>query len=114
MSLMPMWPVRWKLSQSPGKSPRLLLARQANALIVLPDCIFGDKLPDVVCCDAWPGGAGADRHAAFVCLARQFGHRSRRAMGRTGDHDAGAGLTGGGTGDYALCRLSLSLSPGDA
>ena len=65
------------------------------------------ELPDVVCRDAWPGGAGADRHAAPVCLARQFGDREGGAVGRARDHDAGNGLAGGGAGDHALCRLSF-------
>jgi competence protein ComEC len=70
------------------------------------------KLPDVVRRYARTGGAGADRHAALVRRARQFRYRAGRALGRTGDHDAGAGVAGGGTGDNALC--GVSLPPGDA
>src|SRR5258707_3695983 len=94
--------------QSPTKSPTSRLGRLAKMLMRLPISDPAYRLPDVVRGDAWPGGAGADRHAAFVCFARQFGHRSRRAMGRTGDHDAGAGLLRGGTGPRDPLRPSPS------
>ena len=70
------------------------------------------EFPDVVRGDAGTGGAGPDRHAPPVCLARQLRHRQGGAVGRARDHDADAGLAGGGAGDHALCRLSLP--PGDA
>src|ERR1700704_1389323 len=103
MSLTPMWPVRWKLSQSPGKSPGLLLEDQSNSMILLLYFIYDAKLPDVVRSHARTGGADADRHAPPVCLA--LGLRPGGAMGRTGDHDSDAGVAGGGAGGDAPCRL---------
>jgi integrase len=64
------------------KSPRLLVKRQANALIWFLDLYCGDELPDVICGHARPGGAGATRHAPFVCGGGQFHCDTRGALGR--------------------------------
>jgi hypothetical protein len=76
-------------------------------LRTLPFQGYAPELPDVVCGNARPGGAGADRHAAFVCHARQLGDRAGGFVGRPGNRDADAGIAGRGICDHAIRRLSL-------
>ena len=66
------------------------------------------EFSDVVCGNAWAGGAGPDRHARAVRLARPFGDRARRAVGRPRGRDARTRLAHRRARDHALRRLPLS------
>ena len=65
------------------------------------------ELPDVVRGDARTGGAGADRHAEPVRVARSFRDRADCNVGRARNRDAVPGLADRGARDHALCRLPL-------
>ena len=91
---------------------RTLAVAALIVLTVAPEALVHPSFQMSFAATLGPGGAGADRHAAPVRDAGSYRNRARGAVGRPRDHDAAAGLAGGGARDHAL--RGLSLPPGHA